>query len=74
MKIKQILFATLCIICSSCNNEYDDTFEFKSEFNSGYNTRSLNNSEENTHPLIEGLPNQDGRLHQKTMGQNYMVL
>lgn len=46
MKIKQILFATLCIICSSCNNEYDDTFEFKSEFNSGYNTRSLNNSEE----------------------------
>lgn len=54
MKIKQILFATLCIICSSCNNEYDDTFEFKSEFNSGYNTRSLNNSEENTHPLIEG--------------------
>lgn len=54
MKIKQILFATLCIIGSSCNNEYDDTFEFKSEFNSEYNTRSLNNSEDETHPLIEG--------------------
>ncbi|MBR2359639.1 MAG: hypothetical protein IKA75_04380 [Bacteroidaceae bacterium] len=46
MKIKLFLLTTLCAICASCYQEEDDMFEYKSEFNSEYNTRSFNNSEE----------------------------
>lgn len=54
MKIKLFLLTTLCAICASCYQEEDTTFEFQSDLANGYKTRSINNVEEQKHPLIEG--------------------
>lgn len=54
MKFEQFLLTALCVICASCSSEDNEIFEFESEFNSDYTSRSINSSEEEKHPLIAG--------------------
>lgn len=52
MKFRPFLLI-LCFICAACNNEDNDIFESKSDVTGEYNSRSLDNSDEEKQKILD---------------------